>query len=213
MAARDAVATAFATRSAGAAQDRLLQPMSQHVLLFCQFLTATVFAVSAGGKLRDVTAFAESLRSFEVPRMARFAVARMVILIEICVVLLVLWPPSSVIGFSLAAVLLVCLSIAVHRVVSMGLKVSCRCFGRERSTLTIAHVWRNMALVCAAGAGILAASGSRSEVRLPAAEIILVLVVAGATLLLVLLVDRLEPLVGGASRKGTVRTPPGRMGR
>lgn len=160
-------------------------------------LLALVFAVSAGGKLRDRAsrrAFGQSVREMRlVPRPLAGLVAGLVIAAETVTAAALVLPGPPVVaaaGLALAALLLTGFLGAIGLVLRRGRPLSCRCFGVSSVPLGAEHLVRNGALLAAAAAGLAAWLAGAVAVDRP----MLAVAVPGAAVL-ALLVVRLDDLV------------------
>ena len=133
-----------------------------------------MLTVAAFSKLRSVTSyrdFAESLRPLKATRLAPVVVGAEVLVV---VLLLTEW---ALLGYLLAAGLLLVFVIEISRSLRHDVPVSCRCFGGRGGQLGRRHVVRNalLALVSLAGAlrqwwpwsGLRRGSRPRCRVRAP----------------------------------------------
>jgi uncharacterized membrane protein YphA (DoxX/SURF4 family) len=167
-----------------------------YFVLASRLLIGGVFAFAAVSKLRDRTAFTAfeySLRRLTVfPAGAAGTAARAVALGEVAVAVLLAIPSTVRVGFAVAAMMLVLFALGIAIAVRRGVNEPCRCFGGSRAPLGALHVGRNIALaVCSAAAAIFCGSSSTAY-QLPVT--VLVLLIAGAVLTTVLLLDDLAAL-------------------
>lgn len=128
-------------------------------------LIGVVFLFSAwskrpgGGRFKQ---FSDSLAAMRLLP-ARFVVpiATVVVCAEAAVVLLLVPQPLrllAVAGFALAIVLLLGFAVSIGLVLRRGVQASCRCFGGSGAApFRRHHIVRNLVLVAAAGAGLVAA--------------------------------------------------------
>ncbi|MFI7639620.1 MauE/DoxX family redox-associated membrane protein [Nonomuraea sp. NPDC049400] len=127
------------------------------LLVACQVLLGTVFAVSAFTKLRSRSAmrsFASSLAM--IPTRLRVPVGSVVAAGEAAAAALMVIPR---VGLPLAGVLLCGFCAAIAITVRRGLRVSCRCFGFSDSHLGPVHLARNSLLLVAVALGWTALAG------------------------------------------------------
>ncbi|WP_329101873.1 hypothetical protein OG792_22260 [Micromonospora sp. NBC_01699] len=137
-----------------------------YLAIGCRVLIGVVFAVAVAGKLWKPTAFAgfvSSVRAMGVlpPALARPA-ATAVVAAELTIVLAVVGPArgAGILGFGLAAALLIALTAGIAMSLARGSRAPCRCFGRSETPLGVRHVGRNIALVAVAFVGLLASLSS-----------------------------------------------------
>lgn len=136
-------------------------PPDMDVDITCRSVLFAVFAVAAFSKLRSVTSyrdFAESLRPLKATRLAPVVVGAEVLVV---VLLLTEW---ALLGYLLAAGLLLVFVIEISRSLRHDVPVSCRCFGGRGGQLGRRHVVRNalLALVSLAGASVSGGPGPAS---------------------------------------------------
>ena len=129
--------------------------MTAYVLVFCQVVVGSVFVLSVWGKLRDIKAFEEAIRGFQLvpaalirPATITFVVGEMVI-----VVMLVVGGPLLLAGFVLAGALLVLFSGALLSVLQRKLDVSCGCFGATDQRVSYYDIVRNGGFILCAAIG------------------------------------------------------------
>jgi hypothetical protein len=137
----------------------------------CCALLATVFAVSAGSKVRSGAAFRmfrESLRGTGVlPRRLVRPVAVAVPLAEAGTAGLLVVPATVRAGAVLALGLLLAFSVAIASVLRRGTPASCRCFGVRDVPFSRRHLVRNGLLGAVALA--IAAAPAAPQAQHPAA--------------------------------------------
>jgi Methylamine utilisation protein MauE len=150
----------------------------------CCWLVAVVFAISAVGKVRTAPvrlAFRRSLAGMAVlPARAVGTVAAAVPVAEAASVVLIVMPPTAVLGCVLALALLVTFTTGIVIVLRRGTRAGCLCFGTTERPYGPRHLVRNALLAAAALAGA-AASGHPTD--LPGA---LIAIAAGVLAALVL---------------------------
>lgn len=126
-------------------------------LLFCRLTLLAVFAWAIVGKALDVTAFREAVVDFRVlPSSWSRAIAWVFLGAEIIVVLCLLsgLAPLLLVGFLLAASLLLAFSIALSTTLLRRMRVVCNCFGRTVRYVSPYDVLRNGLLLLCALAGL-----------------------------------------------------------
>ena len=165
--------------------------MNAYMLVFCQVVVGCVFALSAVGKVRDMSVFEESIKGFQLlPESIVKPVAITFVVSEIAVVVLLMiggvvlpW------GFVLAALLLALFSGALFSVLQRKLEVSCGCFGASEQQVSYYDIVRNSGfIVCAIGGVWLA-----TTTALPGWETFLL---AGSAIAFVLIWTHLRDIVG-----------------
>ncbi|WP_433348429.1 MauE/DoxX family redox-associated membrane protein [Microtetraspora malaysiensis] len=140
----------------------------QYVEVASRLLLFTVFALALASKVASRGAwirFVESVRSMAVVGDALVTPAAVAaVLAEAGVVVLAAIPlrQAGAAAFTLAALLLGCLTVAVVMVIRRGAAVPCRCFGASETPLSVAHVVRNLVLTAAALLGLAASAVSGS---------------------------------------------------
>jgi hypothetical protein len=136
-----------------------------YVEVFGRCLIGVVFLFSAWSKRPGSGRFTQFSDSLAAMRLlpARFVVpvATVVVCAETAVVLLLMpqpLRPLAVAGFALAIVLLLGFAVSIGLVLRRGVQASCRCFGGSGAApFRRHHIIRNLVLVVAAGAGLVAA--------------------------------------------------------
>src|SRR4051812_18457090 len=104
--------------------------MSTLIGVGCCWLVAVVLATSAVGKLRVRTAFRRSVADMAVlPARAVTPVATAVPVVEALAVLLLVLPPTAMLGSLLALVLLAAFTTGIVIVLRRGTQAGCLCFG------------------------------------------------------------------------------------
>jgi hypothetical protein len=109
---------------------------------------------------------------------------------EAAIVLLLLVPATTILGFSLAVAMLFVFSTGILKIRRRRATVPCRCFGASTTPLGIRHVIRNVALMLVAGAGVLADFAPDQAADLPG-----ILVAAGVGIVLALLLVAFDDLI------------------
>lgn len=134
-----------------AAASALLAEPALHVAAWLALLAT--FALALPGKLRDLEAFAATVRNYRLlPSWASTPVALAVIVGEILVALGLLWPATRAAAAVLAAFMLALFALAVALNLARGRRsIDCGCFrSLVRERLSWGHVARNGLLVAAA---------------------------------------------------------------
>ncbi|GIJ59601.1 methylamine utilization protein MauE [Virgisporangium aurantiacum] len=165
--------------------------------MFGRCLIGVVFLFSAWGKRPGAGRFRQFSDSLAAMRVlpTRFVrpVATVVVGAETAVVLLLLpqpLRPLAVAGFALAIVLLLGFAVSIGLVLRRGVQASCRCFGGSGAApFRRHHIVRNLVLVTAAGAGLVAALAE------PAITWEAVALGGGPAVVLALLTTRLDDVV------------------
>lgn len=163
--------------------------MSALIGVGCCWLVAVVFAVSAVGKLKARTAFRRSVADMAVlPARAVAPVATTVPLAEALAVVLLVLPPTAMVGSLLALVLLAAFTTGIVIVLRRGTRASCLCFGTTERPYGVRHLVRNGLLTVAAATGVVTAG--------PVTDLLatLIAIVAGAVAAVMLIVS--DELVG-----------------
>lgn len=108
-------------------------------------------------KARDIAAFERSIANFKiVPVEVSKLLALSFLIGEGATVLLVTTVgPSLVIGFTLAAVLLLVFSGALISALARRIPTSCGCFGSTEKAIAPSDLWRNLGLAFVAIVGII----------------------------------------------------------
>lgn len=162
----------------------------------CCWLIAVVFAISAVGKLRVRTAFRRSVADMAVlPARLVGPVATAVPLAEAIAVVLLVVPPTAVVGSLLALVLLAAFTTGIGIVLWRGTQASCLCFGTAERPYAVRHLVRNSLLIVAAATGVVTAG--------PVTDLLatLIAMVAGAVAAVMLIVsDELLDLLGAPAQ-------------
>lgn len=126
--------------------------------LACRLALAAVFAVAAGGKLRDRAArarFVTALGDFGLPRaLVGVTLATTIALAELAAAGSMLGLPRA--GYPLALALLACFTAAIAAVVRRGATTACRCFGATDAPVGPSHLARNAVLATIAVVGVFA---------------------------------------------------------
>ena len=178
-----------------------MSTLSGAVGVGCCSLVAVVFAISAVGKARTPAvraAFRRSVSDMAVlPARAVAAVAAAVPVVEAATVVLVLTPPTAVLGCVLALALLVAFTTGIVIVLRRGTRAGCRCFGTTERPYGPRHLVRNGLLAAAALAGALTTG---HPIDLPGALIAIAAGVIAALLLVTF--DELVDLFATPARGG-----------
>lgn len=174
----------------------------EYVALFGCWLVAGVFGVAAVAKLRDFTAFADSIVALRLSAartsrpLAGVVVAGEVITTALCAAV-------TSAGLLLGAAMLTVFAWVALAANRSGRVVPCRCFGRDGAPLGPRHAIRNGALAVVALAGALALS-SDPALPDPAGMVLTGLVAAVAAALVVSIDDLIHLLrLPQATESGT----------
>jgi Methylamine utilisation protein MauE len=132
----------------------------EEIRLGCACLIGVVFAVSAGGKLRDFDGFARSVPALAPvrPGLVRPLAVTTTVLEGLVPVLLVT-ASAAPYGFGLSAVLLAVFTAAITVALRRGRRATCRCFGPSSAPLGRRHLVRNGVLLAVAVLGGLSPGG------------------------------------------------------
>jgi hypothetical protein len=140
----------------------------QYLAMGSRALLEAVFLISLVGKVAGrgaFSAFTSSVRGMRVlPPGLAAPVATLVLAAEstVCVLLAVPVPPTAVVGFGVAAGLLVTFAVAIVLAVNRGVRAPCRCFGASTIPIGLRHAARNIVLAVIAALGLLASLASGS---------------------------------------------------
>ncbi|MEV4378059.1 MauE/DoxX family redox-associated membrane protein [Streptosporangium sp. NPDC049644] len=179
---------------------RLLLTSVNYLSIGCACLTVAVFALSALSKVRSRKAFGEflaatrtllatSVRASQVSGTAARTAGMMVVAAEVAITVLVALPSTARAGFGVAALLLLCFSVAIVATLRRGVRTECRCFGPSSAPLSRRHLVRNGVLLAVALGGLITAEGRGERVH-PAG----VAIAVGAALVAAALVVRFDDL-------------------
>ncbi len=163
--------------------------MTEQLAVVARCLIGVVFVLSAAGKLRSRTAFAEFARSGRaltgallggrpIGRVAGLWVGAAVVTAEIAVVALLAVTATSRAGFALAIVLLLGFTAGLLAEMRRGTRTPCRCFGSSSTPIDRRHIVRNAALIALSAAGVAAGPIPLLHPAAAAAGAVLALVVA-----------------------------------
>jgi hypothetical protein len=173
-----------------------------YLVVACHCAVMLVFGVSALGKLRGRQAFDEFARSartmlsavvpgWSVRRAGLRRVARVVVVTEVAVPVLVVVPSLNRLGHAVSMMLLAVFSYGIVATVRAGIRTSCRCFGTRSAPIGPPHLVRNALLFGTATIGLV--FGPVRLVHLAPGG--LALAVAAAAVLAILVV-RFDDVVG-----------------
>lgn len=163
-----------------------------YVAVFVCWLLAGVFGVAVVTKLRDLTAFADSIVALRLTRAKTGRpLAGAVVVGELATTVLCALVTEA--GLLLAAAMLALFAWVAVAAARTGRVVPCRCFGRDGAPLGPRHAIRNGSLAVAALAGVFALSSDPALPDLPG--LVLTGLVAGVAVALVISVDDLIDLV------------------
>jgi uncharacterized membrane protein YphA (DoxX/SURF4 family) len=125
-----------------------------YLLLFCRLVIGFVFLASFVSKLRNIPAFMQTIRQFDlIPTRFSQPAALLLLGSELTIIVLILLDRAWLfVGFGLAFVLLVGFSVALASVLSRKIQTSCNCFGPSTTTVSRYDLWRNACFIaCALG--------------------------------------------------------------
>lgn len=129
-----------------------------YVALGARLLLGGVFAVAAFSKIRSRKAFRDFVEWLtDFPFASRFearGLAATVLTIEFMIVALLALPVTVLAGFVLGTCLLVLFFVETVVAIRRGVRTPCRCFGVSKTSLSGAHVIRDILLVGVAFAGV-----------------------------------------------------------
>ncbi|MCG5221011.1 MauE/DoxX family redox-associated membrane protein [Streptosporangium soli] len=167
-----------------------------YVVVGCQAALIGVFLFSVVGKIRTRHAYDEFVSSVvamrALPRSWTRSAAIATIAAEAAAVALLAIPATVPAGFLLAAGLLTIFTVAISNAVRHGRRAPCRCFGASTTPLGRVHMVRNLVLLSACLAGLTAIW--RETWAAP--HLGGLVISLGAAAIIVLLVVRLDDLVG-----------------
>jgi hypothetical protein len=126
------------------------------MLLFSRITLALVFALSCIGKVRNIAAFQDAIEDFQLlPPAWSKALSRIFPTMEFaCVLLIVIGGYEIIIGFLLAALLLMIFSGALVMVLQRKKNVQCNCFGLTEQHVSPYDVVRNLLFIVCSLLGI-----------------------------------------------------------
>ena len=130
-------------------------------LIMSRVAIGVVFALSATGKARDIAGFRESVSEFRLlPASWVNAAVWSFLCLECAVVIaMVIGNGLLLLGFILAACLLLTFSMALSLALLKGAKMTCNCFGRTQERISYYDVARNAMLFVCSLAGCWAVFG------------------------------------------------------
>lgn len=133
-----------------------------YLVLGVQVVLVGVFLVSLATKVRSRTAYLEfvsgtaALLAVSLRRARPLAAATT--WAEAVIVVLLAVPATAALGLGVAAVTLVCFAGVLVRVIRLGSPRPCRCFGQSATSVSPAHVVRNLVLAVLAGVAMVCAT-------------------------------------------------------
>jgi hypothetical protein len=135
------------------------------VLAVCRVMIGLTFAISAAGKLRDITAFRQTIADLELlPRGWNNTMAISLLAAELAVAVMVaVGGPVLLPGFLLAAGLLVVFSVALVLALRRGVQTACNCFGPAERSLSPYDLVRNLLLIGCSLIGVWGLSAPRHD--------------------------------------------------
>jgi hypothetical protein len=109
-----------------------------------------VFALSVGGKCRDLRGFRQSIINFQLIPNWLSGVLAFLCLGGECAVLVGIIVGSELLlpAFLLAGLLLFLFSGAMASVLVRNLRTSCHCFGKSDHPVSVGDIWRNTGFLC-----------------------------------------------------------------
>ncbi len=126
------------------------------VVMFCRITVMLVFALSVVGKAQDINAFQEAILDFQLlsPSLSKLF-SWIFLSAETLVVLLMITNDGLLLlGFTLAALLLITFAFALVLVLQRHRRVVCNCFGRTEQRISWYDVVRNILLTACSLLGI-----------------------------------------------------------
>lgn len=142
-------------------------------LAFCMVVIGTVFALSSGAKLKNLSIYVETTGNFQLLPQAIVPISAIFFLLceMMTVILMVLWPMMA---FALALVLLIVFSFALASVLIRRISTTCNCFGDSNNPISVADLVRNIGLLLCACVGLYLTSGTHSLAQLSPLEWIII---------------------------------------
>jgi hypothetical protein len=156
------------------------------LLLACQIGLSLVFLLAANGKLLNTHDFMQAIRVLRLTLGFEYALAVVLIAVEICLSLALLlssrlWLPFTMVVSVVALLTFTAWMIFVY---AKGLQVTCGCFGTGESVVGYRSIFRNLILI---GVGLLGFALSLSVVSpLPSLSLWLVITVTSMALIVML---------------------------
>lgn len=138
-----------------------------YLLAFCRAVLILVFSFSFISKIRNVTAFEQSIINFGIlpQKLSRLA-AIFFLSIEFSVASLLLVGSSFlVLGFFIAVVALIIFCAAITFALVRNLQISCNCFGTSANekSLSLYEIVRNLSFIACALCGLASVMGLTKE--------------------------------------------------
>jgi uncharacterized membrane protein YphA (DoxX/SURF4 family) len=169
--------------------------VTAEALTFCRAVIGLTFAISAFGKMRDLDAFVDGMRSFEIlsPRWHR-PVAWAVLAAELVVVVTQLLGYGAIFtGLVLALALLAAYTAVLGFALARRPEVRCNCFGPANRAVSTMDLVRNGLLAAVAVGGLVALSARPPDQSL--ADVALVVFAAASAVLVLANLDNIVSVV------------------
>ncbi len=166
-------------------------------IAFTRIVIGLIFAISAYGKIQDVSSFTDAITRFKFfPRQFSPALAYLFLSGEILVVLLMLIGGFfRLYGYLLSFLMYLVFSIALSSVVIRKIDTSCNCFGPSEKPVTSFHIVRAAGLMAlSAISGIILYLNNTSLVQPDLAGWVLMAMAGGIFTLIWIQVDEIAEL-------------------
>jgi hypothetical protein len=158
-----------------------------YLLAFCRIALGLTFALSFGGKVRDVGQFTGTIRKFDLLP-GRWAGPAAVLFLgseAAVIVLLTLGGRLLPLAFALAGLLLFVFTLALLSALRRGIETPCNCFGASAEPVSYLDIWRNTGLISLAALGFWTARADGAATLFPnLIEAVLLLIMAAVFVLL-----------------------------
>jgi hypothetical protein len=130
--------------------------LNLYTLTFCRLAIGFVFAWSFLAKVRDIRAFEQAIRGFDLIPSSFARIAALLLLAAEASAAILLFAGGSVLlpGFSLAILLLATFSAAIILSLVRNNRASCNCFGYSDKPLSRYELTRNIGLLLVSAAGL-----------------------------------------------------------
>jgi len=150
--------------------------VESYLIVFLQSTIVSLFLYSAITKGRDLPAFEQAIANFQImPNKFISFTARAFIGGEILIILLTSCGGNlTILGFMLAAMMLLVFSAALASVLFRKISTNCNCFGRSEKPVTKYDLWRNGGFMACAITGWALRKNHVGQVDLQVIEIILI---------------------------------------
>ncbi len=166
-------------------------------IAFSRIVIGLIFAISAYGKIQDVSSFTDAITRFKFfPKQFSSALAYLFLSGEILVVLLMLVGSFFLLyGYLLSFLMYLAFSIALSSVVIRKIDTSCNCFGPSEKPVTPFHVVRAAGLMLlSAVSGTVIYLNNTSLVQLDLAGWVLIALAGGIFALIWIQLDEIAEL-------------------